>query len=55
MRLHPERWEAGRFVHPHDASFDKSGNIFVVEWVMAGRVSFLRHVGRPLVLAKVQK
>ena len=45
MRLHPERWEAGRFVHPHDACFDKSGNIFVVEWVMAGRVSFLRHVG----------
>ena len=40
----PTRWQAGRFVHPHDACFDKDGNIFVVEWVPTGRVSFLRHV-----------
>ena len=45
MRQHPERWEAGRFVHPHDACYDKQGNIYVVEWVAAGRVSFLKHVG----------
>ncbi len=44
MRQHPEQWEAGRFIHPHDACFDKQGNIYVVEWVAAGRVSFLRHV-----------
>lgn len=44
MRQQPERWEAGRFVHPHDACFDKDGNIFVVEWVATGRVSKLRRV-----------
>lgn len=44
MRGQPDRWEAGRFVHPHDACFDKAGNIFVAEWVPTGRVSFLRKV-----------
>jgi hypothetical protein len=42
MRSQPERWEPGRFVHPHDACFDKDGNIFVVEWVTTGRVTKLR-------------
>jgi hypothetical protein len=37
-------WQTGKFIHPHDACFDKSGNIFVVEWVPGGRVSYLRHV-----------
>jgi hypothetical protein len=45
MRSQPERWEDGRFVHPHDACFDHDGNIYVAEWVAVGRVSFLRHVG----------
>lgn len=45
MRGQPDQWQAGKFVHPHDACWDKSGNIYVVEWVTAGRVSFLRHVG----------
>jgi len=44
MRTQPERWKAGRFIHPHDACYDKDGNIFVVEWVPTGRVSFLRKV-----------
>ena len=44
MRGQPARWEAGRFIHPHDACFDKDGNIFVVEWVATGRVSKLRHL-----------
>jgi hypothetical protein len=34
----------GRFVCPHGACFDHEGNIFVVEWVEAGRVTQLRHV-----------
>ena len=38
-------WQPGKFVHPHDACYDKDGNIFVVEWVHAGRVTLLRHVG----------
>ncbi len=44
VRNQPERWPAGKFVHPHDACFDRDGNIFVVEWVQTGRVTFLRHV-----------
>ncbi|MFO0930221.1 MAG: peptidase [Gemmataceae bacterium] len=42
MRQKPETCEAGKFIHPHDACFDRAGNIFVVEWVHTGRVSFLR-------------
>ena len=38
----PKEWLAGKFVHPHDAAFDKDGNIFVVEWVSTGRVTFLK-------------
>lgn len=44
MRSQPETWEDGRFIHPHDACFDQSGNIFVAEWVATGRVSKLRKV-----------
>jgi hypothetical protein len=42
MRGEPTRWEPGRFIHPHDACFDRDGNIFVVEWVPTGRVTRLR-------------
>lgn len=41
MRNKPELWQPGRFVHPHDACFDRDGSIFVVEWVPTGRVSKL--------------
>jgi hypothetical protein len=44
MRGTPEKWQPGKFVHPHDACYDKDGNIFVVEWVPTGRVTKLRHV-----------
>ena len=44
IRTQPELWPAGKFVHPHDACFDKDGNLFVVEWVATGRVTLLRHV-----------
>jgi hypothetical protein len=44
LRGTPEAWEPGRFVHPHDACFDRDGNIYVVEWVPTGRVSWLRRV-----------
>lgn len=42
MRGQREKWEAGKFVHPHDACFDADGNIFVAEWVVTGRVTKLR-------------
>jgi len=44
IRTQPDRWPAGKFIHPHDACYDRDGNIFVTEWVATGRVSFLRHV-----------
>jgi hypothetical protein len=45
VRGQPKEWVAGKFVHPHDAAFDKDGNIFVVEWVATGRITFLKKVG----------
>jgi hypothetical protein len=45
VRAQPKLWEPGRFVHPHDACFDKDGNIYVVEWVEGGRITFLKKVG----------
>ena len=44
LRTQPDRWEAGRFVHPHDACFDGEGNILVAEWVKGGRVSRLNRI-----------
>lgn len=41
MRAKRPEWQAGKFVHPHDACFDRDGNIFVVEWVVTGRVTKL--------------
>ena len=45
IRSQPKEWVDGKFVHPHDAAFDKDGNIFVVEWVSTGRVSYLKKIG----------
>jgi hypothetical protein len=44
MRQDASKFQPGRFIHPHDACFDKNGNIFVVEWVPMGRVTLLRKV-----------
>jgi hypothetical protein len=45
VRAQPDRWKPGRFVHPHDACFDRDGNIFVAEWVATGRISKLKKLG----------
>ncbi|MGL4420381.1 MAG: twin-arginine translocation signal domain-containing protein, partial [Gemmataceae bacterium] len=45
VRTQPKEWPAGKFIHPHDAAFDAAGNIFVVEWVEGGRITFLKKVG----------
>ncbi|MFM8357802.1 MAG: hypothetical protein ACKOET_04535, partial [Verrucomicrobiota bacterium] len=37
-------WVDGKFVHPHDACFDRQGNILVAEWVRTGRVTKLERV-----------
>ena len=44
IRVKPDAWKDGRFIHPHDACFDKQGNIFVAEWVGTGRISKLRRL-----------
>ena len=44
LRTERPNWQPGRFVHPHDACFDAEGNIFVVEWVVTGRVTKLVRV-----------
>jgi hypothetical protein len=44
LRGKPGQWLNGQFVHPHDACFDATGNIFVAEWVGTGRVSKLTRV-----------
>lgn len=44
LRREPQRWVAGKFLHPHDACFDAEGNIFVAEWVHTGRITKLRRM-----------
>ena len=44
VRMDPSRWPDGKFIHPHDACFDRDGNIFVTEWVDTGRVTKLKKV-----------
>ena len=39
-----DHFQPGKFVCPHGACFDHSGNIYVVEWVEVGRVTQLRRV-----------
>jgi hypothetical protein len=43
-KLSRDHFTPGKFVAPHGACFDHSGNIFVVEWVEVGRVTKLRKV-----------
>ena len=44
LRTKPDQWRDGEFVHPHDACFDREGNILVAEWVATGRVTKLTPV-----------
>ncbi len=44
LRTLPDQWKDGEFVHPHDACFTPSGDIFVAEWVATGRVTKLERV-----------
>ena len=44
IRTKRNLWQPGKFVHPHDACFDKDGNIYCVEWVAGGRVTKLTRV-----------
>ncbi len=41
----PSKLVPGKFVTPHDACFDKDGNIYVTEWLGYGRVTKLKRIG----------
>ena len=43
-KLTRDHFKPGKFVCPHGACFDHTGNIFVVEWVEVGRVTKLQKV-----------
>jgi hypothetical protein len=46
LRVSTDRgqFEPGKFITPHGAWFDHTGNIFVAEWVEIGRVTKLRKI-----------
>ena len=44
IRSDESLWIDGKFVHPHDACFDATGNIYVAEWVASGRITKLTKV-----------
>ncbi|MFM8488334.1 MAG: hypothetical protein ACKOCH_18525, partial [Bacteroidota bacterium] len=44
VREDEKLWLDGKFVHPHDACFDRNGDILVAEWVRSGRVTKLTRV-----------
>ena len=44
IRGQRETWMPGKFVHPHDAKFLPNGDIIVAEWVVGGRVTYLKRV-----------
>jgi len=44
LRGLPNEWRDGEFVHPHDACFTPTGDIFVAEWVQTGRTAKLERV-----------
>ena len=42
----PEQWKQGIFTAPHGVSFDKDGNVYVMDWNASGRVSRLNRVSQ---------
>ena len=40
----PDQWKPGIFTAPHGVSFDREGNVYVMDWNASGRVSKFKHV-----------
>jgi hypothetical protein len=40
----PAEWKDGEFVAPHCANWDSNGNLYVTDWVSAGRITKLARV-----------
>lgn len=43
-KIPPDQWVDGQFIAPHGLSWDRKGNLYVSEWMLAGRVVKLRRV-----------
>ena len=39
-----EDWRDGEFVSPHCANWDSQGNLYVTDWLSAGRITKLARV-----------
>lgn len=39
-----DQWRIGEFISPHGCAFDSKGNLFVMDWVSAGRITRLERV-----------
>lgn len=44
LRAHPDKWQDGHFMAPHDACFDSEGNILVAERISSGRITRLTRI-----------
>jgi hypothetical protein len=43
-KIPPDQWVDGQFIAPHGLSWDRRGNLYVSEWMLAGRVVKLKRV-----------
>ncbi len=43
-KIPPDQWVDGQFIAPHGISWDTKGNLYVSEWMLAGRVVKLRRL-----------
>jgi DNA-binding beta-propeller fold protein YncE len=43
-RIAPSEWVDGQFIAPHGLSWDNQGNLYVSEWMLAGRVVKLKRL-----------
>lgn len=46
FNLTPDKWKSGAFIAPHCARFDSQGNILVMDWNIAGRITRLEPLTR---------
>jgi hypothetical protein len=43
-KIAPDQWVDGQFISPHGLSWDRQGNLYVSEWMLAGRVTKLKRL-----------
>jgi hypothetical protein len=43
-KIPPDQWVDGQFIAPHGLSWDRKGNLYISEWMLAGRVVKLKRL-----------